>query len=241
MFHFMSANGWYHIVCPWCLGIGKTSCFFFTSCGQLRVCMDLWKLTLVRLSWRPYTRKNEPKRKDAILSWEYFSYFSSKVSISELLSVCSVCAAGPVSFTLYLIYIFFFPHRKLNRQCEQTRFHVKSQSSPFLPNPFQALSWVASCPLAAFSSSSSSFSTVSGTPIIYSCVLFKTNTRNPISVKFKPGYILTFCTCRSHQMYYMFGFLFLVFIILLITCSEATVLLCYFHLCAEVRLWTKMS
>ncbi|KAJ6663337.1 hypothetical protein lerEdw1_010474 [Lerista edwardsae] len=37
----------------------------------------------------------------------------------------------------------------------------------------------------------------------------------------------------SHQMYYMFGFLFLVFIILLITCSEATVLLCYFHLCAE--------
>ena len=39
-------------------------------------------------------------------------------------------------------------------------------------------------------------------------------------------------------MYYMFGFLFLVFIILLITCSEATVLLCYFHLCAEVRgLW----
>ncbi|KAG9328100.1 hypothetical protein JZ751_016557, partial [Albula glossodonta] len=39
----------------------------------------------------------------------------------------------------------------------------------------------------------------------------------------------------SHQMYYMFGFLFLVFIILLITCSEATILLCYFHLCAEVR------
>lgn len=36
-------------------------------------------------------------------------------------------------------------------------------------------------------------------------------------------------------MYYMFGFLFLVFIILLITCSEATVLLCYFHLCAEVN------
>ncbi|CAM4613889.1 hypothetical protein PO909_006854 [Leuciscus waleckii] len=41
----------------------------------------------------------------------------------------------------------------------------------------------------------------------------------------------------SHQMYYMFGFLFLVFIILLITCSEATVLLCYFHLCAEDYHW----
>ncbi|XP_068596995.1 transmembrane 9 superfamily member 2 [Brachionichthys hirsutus] len=41
----------------------------------------------------------------------------------------------------------------------------------------------------------------------------------------------------SHQMYYMFGFLFLVFIILVITCSEATVLLGYFHLCAEDYHW----
>ncbi|XP_038673822.1 transmembrane 9 superfamily member 2 [Scyliorhinus canicula] len=41
----------------------------------------------------------------------------------------------------------------------------------------------------------------------------------------------------SHQMYYMFGFLFLVFIILILTCSEATVLLCYFHLCAEDYHW----
>ncbi|KAK7082390.1 transmembrane 9 superfamily member 2, partial [Halocaridina rubra] len=40
----------------------------------------------------------------------------------------------------------------------------------------------------------------------------------------------------SSQTYYMFGFLFLVFLILVITCSETTVLLCYFHLCAEVRL-----
>lgn len=38
----------------------------------------------------------------------------------------------------------------------------------------------------------------------------------------------------SSQTYYMFGFLFLVFLILVVTCSETTVLLCYFHLCAEV-------
>lgn len=38
----------------------------------------------------------------------------------------------------------------------------------------------------------------------------------------------------SSQMYYMFGFLFLVFLILVLTCSETTILLCYFHLCAEV-------
>lgn len=41
----------------------------------------------------------------------------------------------------------------------------------------------------------------------------------------------------SAQMYYMFGFLFLVFIILVITCAETTVLLCYFHLCAEDYHW----
>jgi transmembrane 9 superfamily protein 2/4 len=41
----------------------------------------------------------------------------------------------------------------------------------------------------------------------------------------------------SHQMYYMFGFLFLVFLILIVTCSEATILLCYFHLCAEDYHW----
>lgn len=41
----------------------------------------------------------------------------------------------------------------------------------------------------------------------------------------------------SHQTYYMFGFLFLVFVILVITCSEATILLCYFHLCAEDYHW----
>lgn len=41
----------------------------------------------------------------------------------------------------------------------------------------------------------------------------------------------------SNQTYYMFGFLFLVFIILMITCSETTILLCYFHLCAEDYHW----
>ena len=38
----------------------------------------------------------------------------------------------------------------------------------------------------------------------------------------------------THQIYYVFGFLMLVFIILVITCSQVAILLCYFHLCAEV-------
>jgi transmembrane 9 superfamily protein 2/4 len=41
----------------------------------------------------------------------------------------------------------------------------------------------------------------------------------------------------STQVYYMFGLLFLVFLILLITCSETAILLCYFHLCAENYHW----
>uniref|UniRef100_A0A1I8EL87 Transmembrane 9 superfamily member n=1 Tax=Wuchereria bancrofti TaxID=6293 RepID=A0A1I8EL87_WUCBA len=55
----------------------------------------------------------------------------------------------------------------------------------------------------------------------------------PITGMFMGG-ILPF---GAHQTYYMFGFLFLVFLILFITCSEATVLLCYFHLCAEDYHW----
>ncbi|XP_026325270.1 transmembrane 9 superfamily member 2 isoform X2 [Hyposmocoma kahamanoa] len=41
----------------------------------------------------------------------------------------------------------------------------------------------------------------------------------------------------SNQMYYMFGLLFIVFVILVITCSQTTILLCYFHLCAEDYHW----
>ncbi len=39
-----------------------------------------------------------------------------------------------------------------------------------------------------------------------------------------------------HQFYYLFGFLFLVFIILIITCAEITIVMCYFQLCSEVAL-----
>jgi transmembrane 9 superfamily protein 2/4 len=40
-----------------------------------------------------------------------------------------------------------------------------------------------------------------------------------------------------HQFYYIFGFLFLVFVILIITCAEITVVLCYFQLCSEDYNW----
>ncbi|KAL1553790.1 Transmembrane 9 superfamily member 8 [Salvia divinorum] len=39
------------------------------------------------------------------------------------------------------------------------------------------------------------------------------------------------------QFYYIFGFLFLVFLILIVTCAEITVVLCYFQLCSEDYLW----
>ncbi|KAJ7979606.1 Transmembrane 9 superfamily member [Quillaja saponaria] len=40
-----------------------------------------------------------------------------------------------------------------------------------------------------------------------------------------------------HQFYYIFGFLFIVFIILIVTCAEITIVLCYFQLCSEDYLW----
>jgi len=66
----------------------------------------------------------------------------------------------------------------------------------------------------------------------FMCAYACTHTHSHIPIP----YFLLLCF-RSHQMYYMFGFLFLVFIILLVTCSEATILLCYFHLCAEDYHW----
>uniref|UniRef100_A0A0E0LT55 Transmembrane 9 superfamily member n=1 Tax=Oryza punctata TaxID=4537 RepID=A0A0E0LT55_ORYPU len=40
-----------------------------------------------------------------------------------------------------------------------------------------------------------------------------------------------------HQFYYIFGFLFLVFLILVVTCAEISIVLCYFQLCSEDYLW----
>ncbi|GAB4822112.1 hypothetical protein N2152v2_009158 [Parachlorella kessleri] len=41
----------------------------------------------------------------------------------------------------------------------------------------------------------------------------------------------------QHQFYYLFGFLALVFLILIITCAEITIVLCYFQLCSEDYHW----
>ncbi|OAY82319.1 Transmembrane 9 superfamily member 7 [Ananas comosus] len=40
-----------------------------------------------------------------------------------------------------------------------------------------------------------------------------------------------------NQFYYIFGFLFIVFLILLVTCAEITIVLCYFQLCSEDYHW----
>jgi len=40
-----------------------------------------------------------------------------------------------------------------------------------------------------------------------------------------------------HQVYYLFGILFLVLVILLLTCSEVTIVMCYFQLCCENYHW----
>ncbi|KAF0712890.1 hypothetical protein AaE_011930 [Aphanomyces astaci] len=40
-----------------------------------------------------------------------------------------------------------------------------------------------------------------------------------------------------HQIYYVFGFLFVVLVILVATCAEVTIVMCYFQLCAEDYHW----
>lgn len=40
-----------------------------------------------------------------------------------------------------------------------------------------------------------------------------------------------------HQFYYMFGFLFIVFLVLVVTCAEISIVLCYFQLCSEDYNW----
>jgi len=40
-----------------------------------------------------------------------------------------------------------------------------------------------------------------------------------------------------HQYYYVFGFLMVVLLILVITCAEITIVMCYFQLCAEDYHW----
>ncbi|KAI8391495.1 uncharacterized protein BYT42DRAFT_197298 [Radiomyces spectabilis] len=41
-----------------------------------------------------------------------------------------------------------------------------------------------------------------------------------------------------HRIYYGIGFLFLVFVVLMLTCSQVTILMCYFHLCNEDYHWS---
>ncbi|KAJ3071144.1 hypothetical protein HDU98_005792 [Podochytrium sp. JEL0797] len=63
-------------------------------------------------------------------------------------------------------------------------------------------------------------------------------------VPFGAIYIELFFIMNSiwfHQIYYVFGFLFLVFAILVITVSEVAILTCYFHLCAEDYNWAWRS
>eukprot|EP00736_Rhodelphis_marinus_P012643 Rmarinus@m.675 len=41
----------------------------------------------------------------------------------------------------------------------------------------------------------------------------------------------------QHEIYYLFGFLLIVFCILVVTCMEITIVLCYFQLCSEDYHW----
>jgi len=55
-------------------------------------------------------------------------------------------------------------------------------------------------------------------------------------------YVCTFMQAIwENQFYYMFGFLFLVFIILIISCSQISIVMVYFQLCGEVFTTQQLS
>jgi len=59
-------------------------------------------------------------------------------------------------------------------------------------------------------------------------------------VPFAAAYVELFFIMTSlwmDQFYYVFGFTLVVYVILLVTCAEVTVLLCYYQLCAENHRW----
>mmetsp|Transcript_40655 Transcript_40655/g.85117 ORF Transcript_40655/g.85117 Transcript_40655/m.85117 type:complete len:656 (-) Transcript_40655:385-2352(-) len=59
-------------------------------------------------------------------------------------------------------------------------------------------------------------------------------------VPFAAAYVELFFIMTSlwmDQFYYVFGFTLIVYLILIVTCAEVTVLLCYYQLCAENHRW----
>jgi len=59
-------------------------------------------------------------------------------------------------------------------------------------------------------------------------------------VPFAAAYVELFFIMTSlwmDQFYYVFGFTLIVFLILILTCAEVTILLCYYQLCAENHRW----
>eukprot|EP00026_Physarum_polycephalum_P004257 Phypoly_transcript_04274.p1 GENE.Phypoly_transcript_04274~~Phypoly_transcript_04274.p1 ORF type:complete len:650 (+),score=111.27 Phypoly_transcript_04274:187-2136(+) len=58
----------------------------------------------------------------------------------------------------------------------------------------------------------------------------------PFGAVFIELFFILFALWGNH-LYYIFGFLFIVFVILIITCAEITVVMCYFQLCAEDYNW----
>ncbi|KAM7294056.1 putative endosomal membrane protein EMP70 [Ixodes scapularis] len=50
-----------------------------------------------------------------------------------------------------------------------------------------------------------------------------------------------FTALWENQFYYLFGFLFLVFIILIISCSQISIVMVYFQLCGEVRTFSPLE
>ena len=72
-----------------------------------------------------------------------------------------------------------------------------------------------------------------GEPVLlFICVYFRQYGRTSFTI-----YLFIFQAIWENQFYYLFGFLFLVFIILVISVSQISIVMVYFQLCGEVSSW----
>ena len=70
--------------------------------------------------------------------------------------------------------------------------------------------------------------------ITHSLLIWLSHTSFLLLVTF---YFFVMCAVWLHQLYFVFGFLFIVLMILVVTCAEITIVMCYFQLCNEDYRW----
>lgn len=181
-----------------------------------------------------------------VLCGVFAGYVSSRLYKSfrgRKWQLCTLFTATMFPGTLFMLFLFF--------NIVLYFFH-SSASVPFIDVLIIAAMWsCVSVPLvflgAYFGYRQDTISNPCVTSTIARAIPTPTTILNPKlgmagagMVPFAAAYVELFFIMTSlwmDQYYYVFGFTLIVYLILLITCAEITILLCYYQLCAENHRW----